>query len=320
MRFFLLGAHDQNAGPSNVNKSLIRYSGKEMMYIHFKNKYIRNLEIVCKILFAKKILISGVCAPRFYKMIRMLKKRYSYLMHGCIEYENRINKLNVTSEMLLTEAKVLKNADHIICVSEDYTSWVKKRYLIYKDKIIFVNNGINLMQRPKICKNPYTVAVSGGNRCIKNNIEVYRAVEALNKEGIPCKLFVFGRNYSDNDKIPETEYITYCGHLDKEEYYNKLDRISCFILNSEVEPFGLVVADALNCNCSLLISKNVGSKCIMRPIEQDIIQNPHNINELIQKIKRVFIKPNSSRLFDSINLKECSEERAYKKLKNIIEE
>lgn len=320
IKIFLLGVHDQNAGPSNVNKSLIKQAGKELVYIHSTNRYIRNIEIIWKILFSNQVIISGTCAPRFYKILEIFHKNYSYLMHGCIKYENKINKLNVTAKTLMVEDKILENSNHIICVSEGYSQWVKQRYPAYQNRITFVNNGIELKQRAKVIKEPYTVAVSGGNRCIKNNLEVYKAVETLNQEGIPCRLYIFGRKYPYNDNIPENNFSIYCGHLNKKEYYQRLDKISCFVLNSEVESFGLVVADALNCNCSLLMSKNVGAQCIMHTMDKDIIQNPHDVKEVAAKIKAVFRKPNVSRLFNSIDLKECSEAVAYQKLKKIIEE
>lgn len=320
MKFFLLGAHEQNAGPSNVNKSIIRQGGGNIRYTNFHNKYMRNIETALYIINSKRVLISGSCAPRFYWLLQLFHKKYFYMMHGCIQYENVINKLNVSPKILNIEENILKNANRIICVSEGYAEWVRNRYPAYKDKITFVNNGINLMQRQKVEKASYTIAVSGGNRCIKNNLEVYRAVKLLNKEGIPCRMFIFGRKYQDNDVIPENGFVTYCGHLDKDIYYQKLDKIACFVLNSEVEPFGLVVADALNCNCSLIMSKNVGAKCIMQINEQDIIQNPHDAKEIAEKIKNIFQHSNSERLYQSIDVEDCSEAAAYEKLKKIIEE
>ena len=319
MKCFLLGAHDQNAGPSNVNQSLIRNSKGEIIHTKFGNKLLRTLETLFRIITCEKILVSGVCAPRYYHLLRLLQKKYSYLMHGCIDYENEINKLHLLEQTLETEKKVLRDAEHIICVSKGYAEWVKQRYPEYINKITYVNNGVELKHRTKISKVPFTVAVSGGNRCIKNNIEVSRAIKVLNCEGIPCKLYIFGRKYPYNDEIEENDYIAYCGHLDKEQYYEKLDAISCFVLNSEIEPFGLVVADALNCNCSLLMSQNVGGKDIMRTEECDIIKNPHDVNEIVRKLKYLFHYPNNERLYKSIDVQDCSEERAFQKIKEILE-
>ena len=65
-------------------------------------------------------------------------------------------------------------------------------------------------------------------------------------------------------------------HLDKESYYNKLDEISLYVIASEVETFGLSIADALNCNCSLLMSDNVGGASIMKTKDEDLITEINN--------------------------------------------
>lgn len=320
MRCFLLGGHISNGGPDNVNRSLIESSNGEFLCIKCTNKFLRVLESFWKIFVSEQVLVSGVCAPRYYDFLKLLHKKYSYLMHGCIEFENELNKLHLSEKTIESERKVLEGAEHIICVSEGYAEWVRQHYPEYVNKITYVNNGIELEQRRKIEKEPFSVAVSGGNRCIKNNLEVSRTVRKLNEAGTPCKLYIFGRKYPDNEEIEETDYITYCGHLDKKPYYDKLDAISCYVLNSEVEPFGLVAADALNCNCSLLMSKNVGAKSIMRTEDTDIILNPHNVDEIIEKLQYLFEHPNSDRLYRSIDRQDCSEETAFQKIKAILED
>lgn len=318
MSIFLLGGHEINEGPSNVNKAIIKQAGKDLTFTRTHNKITRNLEIIWHLLTCDKVIISGMCAPRNYYLVRLLNRRYSYLMHGCLEFENKINNLHVSRSELLTEAGILKNAERIICVSEDYAEWIKNRYPAYRNKITFITNGIKLEKRQKVQKKPYSIAVSGGNRRIKNNGEVYKAVKLLNEHGINCHLYIFGTKYRDNDQL-EGKYASYLGQLSKEDYYEKLDRINCFVLNSEVEPFGLVIADALNCNCSLVISKNVGAASIMKCSEKEVIQNPHDIQEIAVKIKTACECSNSERLFDSIDINSCSESAAYLKLMKIAE-
>jgi glycosyltransferase involved in cell wall biosynthesis len=319
MKIFLLGAHEQNAGPSNVNKSLIKNSRGYLAYTHSKNRALRAAETILRIFSSDVILISGSCAKRYLRIIKLLGKKYYYLMHGCIEYENEINKLGLSDTAIKTEKEILEGAEKIICVSEVYSKWVKERFPQYKYKITFVNNGVNIKQRKKCEKEPYTLAIAGGNRRIKNNLEVCHAVDILNNKGYNFKLFIFGRWYPDNDAIKENDHIIICGHLNKEEYYEKLDKIDCFIINSEVESFGLVVADALDCNCSLLMSKNAGCQSILKVKNEDVIQNPHNIDELTTKILYVMDHPNSDRLYNSVDRENCSEQSSYKKIIDIIE-
>lgn len=318
MAWFLLGGHFSNGGPDNVNQSLIKFADRKILYIKSNNKLVRVLEIFWKILISEGIVVSGVCAKRYYDFMKVFHKKFVYLMHGCMDFENEINRLHLTSDVIENEKNLLNDAKRIVCVSEAYSEWVKKRYPEYAEKITFVNNGVELEQREKKEKEPFSIAVGGGNRCIKNNYAVSMAVKKLNSEGIPCKLYIFGRKYPGNEEIEETDNIKYCGHLDKSLYYEKLDYISCFVMNSEVESFGLVAADALNCNCSLLMSQNVGAKSIMKTEECDIIQQPHDVDELVEKLKYVFGHPNSDRLYENIDVQACSGKRSFQKLNTIV--
>jgi glycosyltransferase involved in cell wall biosynthesis len=319
MAWFLLGGHFSNGGPDNVNQALITSADNKILYVKYINRMARVLESFWKILISEGVVVSGTCAKRYYDFMKLLRKNYVYLMHGCIDFENEINRLYLAPSVIENERRLLKGAKRIVCVSEAYSEWVKKRYPEYAEKITFVNNGIELKQREKKEKEPFSIAVSGGNRCIKNNLEVSRAVRKLNAEGILCKMYIFGRKYPDNEEIEETDYISYCGHMDKVPYYERLDYISCYVLNSEVEPFGLVAADALNCNCSLLMSQNVGAKSIMTTRKCDIIQDPHDVDEIVGKLKYVFEHPNSDRLYGSIDVQACSERSSFQKLDTIVE-
>lgn len=318
MAWFLLGGHFSNGGPDNVNQALIKFADRKILYIKSNNKPVRVLEIFWKILISEGIVVSGVCAKRYYDFMKVFHKKFVYLMHGCMDFENEINRLHLTSDFIENEKNLLNDAKRIVCVSEVYSEWVKKRYPEYAEKITFVNNGVELEQREKKEKEPFSIAVGGGNRCIKNNYAVSMAVKKLNSEGISCKLYIFGRKYPGNEEIEETDNIKYCGHLDKTPYYEKLDYISCFVMNSEVEPFGLVAADALNCNCSLLMSQNIGAKSIMKTEKCDIIQQPHDVDELVEKLKYVFGHPNSDRLYENIDVQACSGKSSFQKLNTIV--
>lgn len=317
-RFFLLGGWRANTGPSNVNRSIVLNSDGDMGYIRSSNKIIMRIEKL-KWLFYPTILISG-CFPKFeLKLFKLLRKKIVYLMHGCISYETKINRLATPEKVLKKEWQILAAADKIICVSERYSEWVKKEYPQFANKIRFVNNGIILNQRPLKNKEQFSIAVSGGNRLQKNNGIICKALEKLNAMGYDCNMYVFGRMYENNDNL-SYPFVRYMGHLNKEEYYNALDKISLFVLNSVLESFGLVVADALNCNCSLLMSKGVGALSIMSTTDNDVINDCCNVDEIASKMLYLFQNPNSTALYNSINREDASEKSSYLKLKHIVNE
>ena len=317
-KFFLLGRWNLNAGPSNVNKSLVENSDKDMGYIRSSNRVVSKLERL-KCLFYPATVISGGATDLEIKLLRLFRKKIVYLMHGNIRYENIVNRHALPDKVLKNENLILSTCDTIVCVSEKYSEWVKSEYPEHAHKIKFVNNGIELNRRPFKQKEPYSIAVSGGNRLQKNNGIICKALEKLNAMGYDCNMYVFGRMYENNDNL-SYPFVRYMGHLNKEEYYNALDKISLFVLNSVLESFGLVVADALNSNCSLLMSKGVGALSIMSTTDNDVINDCCNVDEIASKMLYLFQNPNSTALYNSINREDASEKSSYLKLKHIVNE
>lgn len=318
-RFFLLGDWRCNAGPSNVNRSFVLNSNKDMGYIHSSNRIIKRLERY-KWLFYPIVIVSGGLTELELRFLKLFRKKIIYLMHGCLWYETKVNNLTTSEKALKNEDLLLSTSTAIICVSERYSEWVKKEYPQYSHKIKFVNNGITLNQRPFRQKEQYSIAVSGGNRLQKNNGIICKAVEKLNKMGYNCQMYVFGRMYENNDDLLKYPFVHCMGHMNKEQYYDALDKISLFILNSVLESFGLVVADALSCNCSLLMSEGVGALSIMTTTENDVINNCYDVNEIASKILYLFENPNSTNLYNSIDREEVSENNSFIKLKQIVNE
>lgn len=321
-RILLVGKYKFNAGPANVNRSLIENSDDDLLYLKQDLKVLRLFEFVGKVFCADIILVSGLCSKIMFPIIKLSRKPIIYLMHGCAEYENKINNMNLDLKVLQLEQEIFKYSRKIICVSSKYAEWVKVRYPQYAFKICYSNNGIQIAVRDKVDKEPYSVAVAGGNRGIKNNTEICQAVQKLNDEGIPCKLYVFGRIYKANDDFSKYSNVEIMGHLEKKEYYKKLDKICLFCANSEVEPFGLAIADALNCNCSLLCSDNVGAVSIFEGnmSDMDTIKNPHNVDEIVDKMEKLFRNGNTERLLRAVDIEAYSEKSAYIRVKSLCNE
>lgn len=322
MKIFLLGDIYANAGPSNVNRALAESADSSLLYISSKNKVYKKFEKIIKAWKADVIVASGVPPLKHQKILKVVNPRAKlvYLMHGNLEYENAINHLHLTPEILEAETDIFKQSDAIVCVSKRYSEWVSQKYPQLSEKITYVNNGLDIIPRAEVEKKPLTIAVGGGNRCIKNNVEVCKAVEKLIQKGLNCRLYIFGRQYPENDDFSAYSFAEIMGQMTPEEYHAKLDEVSLFVIDSEVESFGLVVGDALNCHCSMLLSKNTGAISIMNVTEEDCIQNPHDLEELSSKIQNVLEHPNANRLLQSVDADACSAKQSYQRLKRICEE
>ena len=317
-RFLLLGPWKTNTGPANVNNGFVKFCDDCMSYIHTSG-LLSKLERL-RLLFYPAVVISGGISDLELTLCKLFHKKMIYIMHGCSKYESEINNLGLPQVFFDREDKTLKEAHIIACVSSKYAKWVANRYPQYAHKITYINNGLNLAVRPIQIKEPYSIAISGGNRHQKKNEVVCKAVKELHKLGYNCKVYAFGREYPNNEDIFSYDFVHKMGHLDKEDYYSALDSISLYVINSIVESFGLVVGDALNCNCSLLMSEGVGAASIMETREEDIIKDCNNVDEVAAKIIHLLEHANSSRLYNSIDIEAVSEHKAYINLKRIVDE
>lgn len=285
MKILLIGGIDGNTGPSNVNKKIINASKGNINYLKNKNKLLKYIELLSKILFSNIILYSGFSNSDLiiHKFCKLLKKKEIYLMHGCIKYENEINKLHMNSRLLKKEEVFINSVDMILTVSLNYKKWVKKYYKNLNVPIEVLYNGIELENRKKVSKKNI-IALAGGNRNIKNNKLVCDVIDQINfNDKKSIQVYLFGRIYNNNEKI-KNNCVTVMGHLNKEKYYSELDKCKLFICDSLVESFNLSIVDAINCNCRLLIEKNVGISSILNLDENEMIYNKFDFDEIKNKI------------------------------------
>lgn len=319
---FLYGMRNINAGPANVNRSLVEKSGGKIIGIKFKSKFLRLIEGIIKIIWTDTLIISPIMSMSVFmtKFAKRIGKKVVFLKHGDARYESEINHFKNMEHTIECEYFIMKHCDLILCVSEWYMNWNKNSYPEFADKFFFVNNGVNLAFREKKTKRIRSIAVSGGNRDIKNNYEVYQAIEYLNAHmKQKYTLYVFGREYKNSFSFLSESDVIYLGQLEKTEYYNMLDQIELFIVNSKVESFGLVVADALNTNCSLLLSRNVGAASILKHRETDYIEDSYDIKEIANKIVWTIEHPNAERIQNSVEINKVSEEYAVQKIIEVCE-
>ena len=141
-RVFLFGSYINNAGPDNVNRNLIENCQYELLYTKTKGKIIKRLEWIFNLLRCDVVVFSGLKSNFWMAMAGIFNKKTIYLMHGCISYETRINKLQVEEKILDYEKEFLKSVDLILPVSEQYKNWVLAQFPEFKNKTHYLNSGI----------------------------------------------------------------------------------------------------------------------------------------------------------------------------------
>lgn len=326
-KVFLYGSYRNNTGPDNVNKNLIENSQHKFLYEKLTGKISKRLERFLYLIQSDVIVFSGFGQHKFWVAIaKIFKKKIIYLMHGCALYETKINKLKLKKKTLDYEKKFFKLVDLILPVSEQYKNWFVEYFPEYKNKTHYLNLGIQEKENVYYKKNKamkekndkkIRIIVAGGDRIQKNNIEVCKAIEMLaNNLENNIELKICGRKYSQKNLFEKYRHSVYVGMLPHKEFCKELKKSDIFILNSEVESFGLSVVDALLCGCSVLISKNSGIISILDLREEDLISDVHNPIEIAEKIKILLDKRNSKRILSAIDFEHYTwkqvSERLYK--------
>lgn len=327
-KVLLCGEYRFNAGPSNVNRDIIENADGKIAHIKSRNRFLKIIEMLWKAL-SHDVIVFSAAAGYFYflkPIIQVMNKKSVYLMHGCIEYENDVNQLDVDDKVLEFEKIILNETDLILCVSENYMKWVQSRYPELKNKTYFLNSAIDLNMynsrhlNEKNIKRTANIIVTGGDRPQKNNLQICEAAEIVSEKSLKqVELSVYGRCYHDNKVFSKFPHTRYKGMVSQEDLYCAMRNSDVFVLNSLVESFGLSVVDALANGCSILITESAGITSLLNLQECDIIYDPNNSNEIAEKLIHIVQHPNNSRIMDSINSNYSSWKKVAERLYKICD-
>lgn len=317
LKVFFVGDFTSNTGPANVNKLLIKGLEEERItYTESKYKVTRIIELIYKILSSNCVCFCSYSKLNFLgiRIAKLLNKKTFYLMHGYKTYEEKINNPRISSEQLKRinrkEKVLLKSVDRIFCVSKRFMDFMKEAEPECADKFDYNHNPIDLEQiDDKIQgygnykKSKKKIVSIGGGMKRKNNLEVCRAIDKLNREkGLDLEYIVIGPPYTDKDKICSYNFVTYYDQVSYEDVLKILSESFLYIQNSSFETFGLAVIEALLCNCNLLVSSSVGSTGVLSNITtEDLIYDVKNKDEIANKIELILSNDNYYRLQEGLN-------------------
>lgn len=306
MRIFFLGDHFHAGGPNEVNKNLLSVLAGRVDFVKQKNRYLRRIERIFKILFSDVVVCSGVYATIYEILLaHCLCRKIIYLMHGCLYLE--------TGVFSKIEDLLLKYSDLILCVSNSYRNFISsyKPFSVYERKMQVLTNAINWKEYDKFpianefVRDRNRIILIGGGRILKRNLQVCQAIYNINKnKGTEYKVDVYGyfRDTDDSRLIAEMPNVQFHHVIPHEQLLMEFQKSVLFIQNSEFESFSLGVVEALMCGCNILISKNVGARDVISGLlETDIIYDPLRLEEISVKIENVLKIGNNERLLSSID-------------------
>ena len=286
-KIYWIGDIVNNTGPAIVNKSYKEYLNQEAIFCETNNKLYRIFHFLLYLLFIDVVLVSGFSKLNylFVMIAKLLDKDVCYLMHGYIKEESKYHEGDFTKKIEI-EYKLLSQVDKIICVSKNFSNIVKSDLLEFKDKIYYVNNGVELYNsysKKEINNQEYTIISVGGGKKIKNNLAICKAIKKAKLKNI--RFIIIGDKAEDGKKIIKYPFVEYYDKLTHEEVIEKMENADLYIQNSYLETFGLAVLEGLNSGCDILISKNVGCIPILENLDSnDIIDNPSDLMEISSKI------------------------------------
>ncbi|MBQ7583475.1 MAG: glycosyltransferase family 4 protein [Lachnospiraceae bacterium] len=329
----VIGDYYSGTGPALVTKYYIEtLSGRSISdkaknrsgadYIVSKGKAARFFELLFKIPRSSVLFLSGHSRQNIHAMRigKLFGKKSAYLMHGAVEYENGINRVE-DARMAEDERRMMEMADLILAVSRQFEEWLKEKYPQYADKISHVTNGIDW---DMITENATgddraaegVISVGGGmpRKCIVN---VCRAIEKLNQRGHNITLTVVGDKGADSGTIDAYPFVKDLGLISHEELMREYHKNKVFIQNSVFETFGLAPIEALLSYADVLISKECGALSVIKKTEDmDIINDPLDTDEIASKLEHLLKEENHTRLLVELD----KENTSWKKRASELEE
>ena len=320
-KIFFVGDFFSNTGPAIVNKEIKLTLGEEdFYYSKNKGKISRILELTFKIIFS-----NNVCFCSFSKLNKLgikiskiFHKKTCYIMHGFLKREYEINSID-NSVKLALEDYILNNVDMVICVSKSSMNFVKKYG--YKTKFSYFYNNINKPEKINSHVNNNVVMSTGGLIPLKNNLEICKAIKIINDSDndVKLKYIILGNSFNLKKELEKYDFVEFYETIPHDKCISLMKSCNLYIQNSEFETFGLSVIEALLSGCSILISKNVGAKDILKNINDDsIIFDTRDTKEIANKILKIINKPNNAYLLKTIEFEKYTKNIQLKRLVNLI--
>lgn len=257
------------------------------------------------------IIIGG-----YYKIVYVFLSLFSKLLgKPCILLFDGIStdRLNIKEKKLkfILKKFIVNNSDYIFGNGEISKRYFRGKFKYPEDRIYnqYLSVDINLIKELSLIKNIKKIELKKNmNIEVDKKVIIYSGrlveiknvdliVEALNRN--PYKdsvhfLIVGGGELENNIKEKCLKYgisVTITGFLSKQEevfdYYNTGD---LFILPSKIEPWGLVVQEAMAAGLPILVSKTSG--CVLDFVKEGINGfsfDPNSSLDLNEKITKMFL-------------------------------
>ncbi len=321
MKLLFVGNRKRNSGPENVNRTMVENFDKTFLYAKAANKYLCYIENFIKLLFADAIIVSGISKMGLLslKLAKKLNKKVVYIMHGLSSMEVKLNALKNADDAIQAEKELLALSDLLLPVSKKFRDFIKSEFPQYAHKTKHLFNGFDRVETSsarKYTKESGLIIAVGGDRKIKNNEPVIRAVDRL---GSKVRFEIYGRIHNETPQT-DSKNTKYMNVVPNEEFKERLKCTQIFILNSLFETFSLAVLEALNFGCDILVSNAAGVVDILPLEDNDIIFDTSNEDEITEKLEYLLSHPNNERILSNTPFDEYTTKKSVERLKLLCKE
>lgn len=325
-RIFLLGDFVTDSGPAIANRKIEKSLGMKYRVTSSKQckKIKRIIELISGIrgcdlcMLTSKSMINYVAIV----MTKIFNKKLAYIVHGLSSYELDANESRVSvrqrNKIIKYEKIIFENSDKIICVSKLLMKYVQQQYPTYNRKIDYIYNCVDVEKvSTNVIRDSKILSVGGGVRQ-KANLSVAASVWQLNNK---LDYYVVGKSDGDGESIQEYANVKWFEHMSHTELLNLMESSYLYIQNSRFETFGIAIIEALYSGCNILMSENIGCKELFTNLtNDDVIYDVDDIDEISEKISRIYINGNNDRLMKGFQSEKITLEWQANKFEKIITE
>lgn len=309
-------------GPAIVDNNVLPFFKCKVKTLRAKNKALKTLELVVKILCVDCIIMSSLSKFNILaiKLAKLLRKKTIYYMHGSAEMESAMaNKPNLQEDI---ECFTVAHSDKIISVSETFREYVLLHFAVEDEKIVTVFNGIEFFEQEPQEKIPHSIITTGGMVPRKRNLQLCEAVQLLSNKYPDIQLSIV---HNTSCTIPPDEAmkfpcVKYLNTMPHNELIKLLGQTQLYCQNSAYETFGLAIAEALYAGCDLVLAKNIGINDLLNIDPYYIIQDCENVEEIAKRIEAAFNKPNNKDILKSLEKIDVSWQECAKNIENVAYE
>lgn len=237
-------------------------------------------------------------------ILRKLKIKYIFTIHGYPETQNKSNKMirmiwGIYIKTIMN--RTLNFAEKITCVS----NYIKKdRRNVFPEKSVVIYNGINFSDFEKTEKNidirekhnipaeSKIIFSIGRISEMKGFQDVIRLIPRFLDQGVDVRYIIAGDDDGYKSELEKLirqlkveKAVVFVGFLKLEAKKQSLEQCDLFAIPSLWEPFGLVALEGMLYNKTIITSNIGGLEEILKDYKNKILINGENIVENILKFE-----------------------------------